>query len=161
MTLAACILLCAIGHLVRDGVPTTGSTQLARFLGAALCFGGALCVHPWQAAALAGAAVYAGFYTDMKHGDGQGADTPASIAYLFLSGFTSLTPLAIVTAPHGIVLCLAVGAAKPPIWVLAWLGNVSGKLPGVYPTRVAATAFGAAVGVIVALTVAHPPLPIH
>jgi hypothetical protein len=151
---ALCIALCAAGHLVRDGWPPLGSTQLARLAGAFLCFAGALEVQPhgWHAAVIAGA-VYAGFYADSRHGEGNEANSWRSIGFLALSGVTSLGPLALTAAlvvkGSAGFLCLA-GLTKCAIWPLCWWVKPDRWLPGVYPTRVAATLFGAVVGAIVA-----------
>lgn len=148
MSAALCILLVGFAHLVRDGWPATGSTQLARFLGGALCFAGALAVHSWQVAAVMAGTVWLGFYLDMKHGDGQGADNWASAGYLALSGVTSLFPLALVThwwlAMFGIV--------KVPIWFGCW--HVPQRF--IYPTRVAAVSFGVVVGIMINLNELAP-----
>lgn len=143
-----CILVCAGGHVFRDGTPATGSTQLARFVGGFICFLGALAVQPPAVAAAFGAAIWLGFYTDQKHGDGQGADNLKSMGYLALSGVTSLVPLALAAGwllgwRHlGIPVA---GLLKPPIWFFAWLAA-----PSWVPTRIAAAVFGALVGALVA-----------
>lgn len=155
MTLIAlCVLLCMVGHIVRDGWPPTNSTQLARFLGAFWCYFGAVAVHSTQwAAALAGA-VWLGFYTDMKHGEGQGAGAWRDVPYLLLSGVTSLVPLAILASwYHGwhYALILLAGIAKPPIWFAWWRARPDRFWSWCYPTRAAAITFGAVVGALLAL----------
>jgi hypothetical protein len=154
MSALICILLFAAGNIVRDGWPSLGSTHGARAAGAALCGLGAFAVSlDPVAAALIGAAILGGFYLDMKHGDGQGADTPASIGFLFLSGLTSLVPLAealTLSRAALAVLVLNVGFLKPGIWLLAWR-FLRGRTDWFLPTRIAAGAFGAVIGEAVAL----------
>jgi hypothetical protein len=154
MIAALCIALCAWGHVVRDGFPATGSTQLARLAGAFLCFAGALEMQPhgWHAAVLAGA-VYAGFYADARHGDGQGADNWRSIGFLALSGVTSLGPLALIAAlvvkGSAGFLCLA-GLVKPPLWWSMWRLAPDRWWAWAQPTRIAAGVFGMVVGGLLA-----------
>lgn len=151
--IALCILLCAVGHMVRDGWPTLHSTHLARGLGAAWCYFGALSLFsPHDAAALA-AAVWIGFYFDMKHGEGQGpwSGTLHNLPYLILSGVTSLVPLDValsaITGHYLIPWCLA-GLVKPAIWWTAWAIKPDRFWSFLQPTRVAAITFGAVVGAL-------------
>lgn len=170
MMIVLCILLCLAGHIVRDGWPSYKmmlgglvggrlewlyhlSTHLARVSGAVLCGIGGGLVGGWSFGAMAGTAVLAGFYIDMKHGEGQGADTTASYAYLALSGVTSIAVLVGLLAWLGnpwLSLWLLAGFTKPPIWILAWkyLRNI--QATWFQPTRVAAGVFGAVVGAIIA-----------
>jgi len=149
ISVIASVLFCAAGHLVRDGWPVLGSTHLARACGGLLCLAAALVVTGASLEGLLfGAAILVGFYTDMKHGEGNNATTLVDAGYLALSGATSITPLALAAwlIPGGSwVAALAIPAAailKPPVWFLARRINTYG-LPY---TRVAAVAFGAAVG---------------
>lgn len=172
MTFAgACLALFALGHVVRDGWPAWKtilgplvgtpfewvyhlSTQLARISGAAVCGLGAWMVHDWTMAAAIGVAVLAGFYVDMKHGDGQGASSWDDAGYLSLSGLTSLIPLALLAVflrgEHAAFIVFA-GFAKVPIWFGWWAlegksGRITAVWPWGYPTRLAAMTFGAVVG---------------
>src|SRR5258708_2585302 len=105
-SMLVCIALFAFGHVVRDGWPAWKdilaglvgtrfewvyhlSTQLARISGAVICGLGALMVHDWTMALELSGAILAGFYFDMKHGEGQGATTCDDAGYLALSGVTS------------------------------------------------------------------------
>lgn len=174
---ALCIVLFAAGHLVRDGWPPWrplvltwppllqrifNPTQLARVSGAVLCGAGAWAVHPPLASLWLALAVLAGFYGDMKHGDGQSATGWRDAGFLALSGVTSLGPLAAVEwwlsgDPHR-VLILLVGLTKIPIWFGWWAieghhgeRRMTGFWPWLQPTRLSAIAFGAAIGAMVAL----------
>lgn len=146
----ACIVLFALGHLVRDGWPATGSTQLARAIGGGFAIAGAAFASPH--AVLLGLAVWAGFYADQKHGEGQRGATWKDAAYLTLSGVTSLVPLACAEAwfngPWSFLL-LAAGLLKAPIWFGWWHSPVQQLGPWFQPTRLAALAFGALVGLVV------------
>jgi hypothetical protein len=154
MNTVLCIALFAAGHLMRDGSPPLHSTHLARALGAFFCLAGASAVlAPWPAV-LIGLAILAGFYTDQKHGEGQQARGWTDAAYLALSGVTSLAPLDLVVwavTGNGFPIAI-VGLAKPPIWFLCrYIGPDRFWAPA-YPTRVAATVFGAVIGLVIALT---------
>jgi hypothetical protein len=165
MSILLCILLFAAGHVLRDGWPSYKamlaglvgtrwewlyhlSTQLARLSGAILCGIGAALVGGSLFGLIVGAAILAGFYVDMKHGEGQGADTWASYSFLMLSGITSMAPLALVLLNPWLLL---VSAAKPPVWIIAWAGLRSHQDTWFVPTRVAAGVFGAAIGAAVIL----------
>lgn len=178
ISIALCILLCVIGHLVRDGWPpwresldaigrarwpswlqrATNPTQLARIAGALWCTAGAALLHTWGDSLLIGAAVLTGFYTDMKHGEGQGPDdtrahTWHNAPFLLVSGLTSLLPLALLA--HWLHWSLwppvlAWGALKPSIWFFSWWLSPNRWWGWLYPTRLAAMLFGALVGVIIA-----------
>jgi hypothetical protein len=164
MTLAiiACIILCAAGHLFRDGWPPTGGDALPRIGGGFLCgLGVALVV--WSAggswfippAIWGGIAI--GFYIDQDHAAGQSASGWSNVLYLTISGLTSMAALAIaavlIFSPSleatkwdmGLEV-LAVGFAKPPIWFGCWFVNPARFWTFLAPTRVAATIFGAVVG---------------
>jgi hypothetical protein len=161
MATAFCIALFALGHLVRDGWPSLGTTHGARAAGMALCCFGVSFVHPDFAAALIGVGVWIGFYTDQKHGEGQQARGWADAGYLALSGVTSVLPLAVfvaafdllpakfgnsgISGPYFEVLPL-VGLAKPPIWFLAWFVRPDRWWPWAEPTRASAILFGAVFG---------------
>jgi hypothetical protein len=171
MSVLVCIALFAAGHMVRDGWPgfkpmLSGligtrwewvyhlSTQWARISGAAICGLGA-----WSWLVFAG--ILAGYYFDMKHGEGQGpddtwGDTWTNLPFLALSGITSLIPLTMLSvvflgANHWPLVF--VGLAKVVIWPLAW--NLVNPRWGWFwePTRIAAMSFGAAIGAAVALGV--------
>lgn len=146
MNVLLCIILFGAGHCVRDGWPATGHTHIARVLGAFLCALGAFLIqfNPLDAE-IVFAAVGTGFYFDMKHGDGQGADNLKSYAYLLLSGITSLIPAAIAFYfyKHYIAYELAiVGALKPPLWGLSWKLLRNYQQTWFQPTRIAAIVFG-------------------
>ncbi len=145
----------AIAHLVRDGFPALGSTHLARFAGGAIATAGAWTLTDLHMAAVLGSAVWAGFYTDMQHGEANEGDWRPGI----VSGVSSLAPLAVaaavIVAPWwGTVAAL--GLIKPPIWRAAWALNPARirrqdwyplwAFPLAEPTRVAAMAWGALVG---------------
>jgi hypothetical protein len=141
-----CILAFAAGHCIRDGWPSLGTTHGARALGAFICALGAL--DP-----LVGLAVFAGFYTDQKHGEGQSARGWGDVKYLLLSGITSSIPLmflAFTTEVHFALLPL-VGLLKPGIWFAAWYVRPDRWHPWLEPTRVSAIAFGGALGAAVAV----------
>ncbi len=171
MTAALCILLCAVGHLVRDGWPSfrqletrlgadtwpawlrfiLNPTQIARVTGGLLVFLGALAVHAIGTAALLAGAVLVGFWTDMKHGDGQSATGWRDAGYLLLSGVTSLVPLALAGWWIGgstALLIMLIGLLKPPIWFGAWAVRPDRWWPFLDPTRVGAILFGASVGAL-------------
>jgi hypothetical protein len=156
-----CALMFGLGHLVRDGTPAwerilaplVGTrfepvyhlkTHLARLTGALVCGYGAVAVYgmTWLALALT-AAVLVGFYVDQQHGEANmGATEPAII-----SGTTSVAPAGVVFffAGHllsALFLVFVVSLAKPAIWKLAYR-FVPDRL---YPTRVAAAAFGCLLG---------------
>lgn len=145
------ILLFALGHLFRDGSPATGHTHVARWGGAFLCGLGALAIlAPWEAD-LVGLAMLVGFYVDQKHAKGQDTRGWKDAAYLAWSGVTSLVPLAALAAyicgPWTGLAALA-GLAKPAIWFgCAALKPARWWAPA-YPTRVAATLFGALAGLL-------------
>lgn len=155
--IALCVLFFAFGHLVRDGWPALHSTHLARFGGAIWCFDGLLAVADPNTAFFLGAAVWAGFYFDMKHGDGQSATGWRDAGFLALSGVTSLVPLFLVAGGHldlGALTytldfhyapVLLLGLTKPAIWFAAWAINPARWWTPAYPTRVAAVAFGCVV----------------
>jgi hypothetical protein len=152
LLIAICIALFALGHLFRDGSPTTDSTQIARLGGAFLCGLGALSVLPPHEALIVGLAMLVGFYTDQKHGEGQNARGWTDAAYLALSGFTSLVQLTLALiyfhGPWAGLVALA-GLIKPPIWFAAWAVNPARWWTPAYPTRVAAMIFGALIGAVV------------
>jgi YHS domain-containing protein len=143
-----CVVLAAFAHLTRDGTPSLGEnrTFLARLLGTGiLAFAGYL-AGEWLGAAF-GLAVGVGFWTDQKHGEGQNARDLTDGLWLLCSGVTSLLPLAVAFLLAGhwrtALLTTAVAALKPPVWFLAWRFPVK-----LYPTRIAATVFGALVGLL-------------
>jgi hypothetical protein len=150
---AVCIALCAMGHIFRDGWPATRSTHLARLGGGFWCLGGALAVDPGWHAPVYAAAVWLGYYFDMKHGEGQGADNWASMGFLALSGVTSLALVAGAAAwldgPWWALVALA-GLAKSAIWPLCWRVKPDRWWAWAQPTRIAAATFGAVVGAIIA-----------
>jgi hypothetical protein len=148
---ALCILLFAVGHLIRDGLPGTGSTHLARAIGAFFCMAGASAVLAPVPAVLVGLAVVAGFYFDRKHGEGQNARSAADTEFLMLSGLTSVAPL-VLLVPWAVLA----GVAKPPVWIAAW--KVVPERRWLSPTRAAATVFGALIGAAVALVPVLVPL---
>ena len=149
--IALCILLFALGHLVRDGYPATGSTQLARALGAAICGLGAFAVSSWSIALMVAGAILVGFYTDQKHAEGQRARGWTDVCYLLLSGVSSLVPLAgLEYYLRGDFYILVVGLLKPEVWFSAWRFIPVSWSPPAYPTRIAAFVFGATVGIAVA-----------
>lgn len=149
------IALCAIGGLVRDGMPPLGSTHAARGLGGFLCvLGGFLTTWDWTGALL-GFAVYLGFYTDCWHGEGMQARDWEDAGYLAVSGLTSLLPLAVASWwLDGAWWVALVALAKPAIWFTAWRLPVkwSHDPEGfLVPTRIAAVTWGALVGGILAV----------
>lgn len=156
MTIALCILLFGAGHLLRDGWPPIGHTNLgARPAGGALCvLGGALAMMPWWHGAILGGAVFIGFWTDQQHAAGQGARTATDAMWLAVSGVTSLIPLACAAAWFfglPFLALAAIGLAKVPIW-FSWMRSpIQSVGPWFQPTRVAAISFGLTVGAIVAL----------
>lgn len=155
--IAATILLCALGHLVRDGWPILGTTHGARLLGGFLCMlGGFLLTFAWPTTLL-GAALYAGFYADFHHGEGQRARNPRDALALAISGISSLAPLAAAAywalAPGAGWLWLA-GLVKPAVWFAAWRLPIgwSRDPDGILqPTRLAAITWGACAGGLLAL----------
>lgn len=146
----------ALGHMVRDGWPALGATLAARLAGGALAGLGAWCVTDWLPAAVLGLAVLAGFYTDQLHGEANRGAWRAGI----ISGCTSLVPLAAAAAGLALdplwLLIVAAGTLKPPIWRAAWALDplqFRSDVPQwaaelLEPTRVAATIWGALVGVL-------------
>lgn len=178
MTAAVCIGLFALGFLNRDGFPATGETQLARFVGAFWCMGGAAAVLSPVAAFAVGLAIWLGFYTDQKHAEGQQARDWKDAGYLALSGVTSLTPLVVALSTRfldggaaGWLVGLAfvvdlkvaaigalVGLVKVPVYFAAWRlfgENENGQRVPPFgwaqPTRIAAIVFGAVVGAAVSV----------
>ncbi len=163
---ALCILLFAIGGLVRDGYPPLHSTHGARALGATFCLAGALLVLPWLKAVLVGLGVWAGFYEDALHAAGQGPDNTwisarHNLPRLLVSGLTSVLPVALIgwwLIQERWGFLEFAGLAKPVIWPVAWyILPKSGLtryliLPPDYqesffaPTRIAAMTFGAVIG---------------
>lgn len=155
------VLLCGWGHIVRDGEPSFKkllaptnplyhlSTQLARFTGASICTVGLCFSFSLQTAAILGLAILIGFYTDSKHGEGQGAATLKDVMYLTISGITSILPLVCVLAYNYGLYALAymvVGLVKPAIWfTTAPFPKFFAKL-NAYTTEVAAGIFGALIG---------------
>lgn len=140
------VALVAAAHLVRDGFPALGSTLLARLAGTGFCVIAGALSGGWLGAAF-GLAVGVGFWTDMRHGEGQEARDWGDVLDLLCSGLTSLAPLVVAFALAGawwaIGGALLVAALKPLVWFAAW------RLPFVrsrHPTRWAATVFGALVG---------------
>lgn len=153
------VALMAVAHVVRDGLPALGRTFYARAAGAALCvLAGGLAGLSWQGA-LMGALIGAGFWADMKHGEGARARDLRDAAWLMLSGFTSVLPLAAGAGyMFGAALFSAValiGALmKPAIWFAAWALNLQGRWRSAEPTRVAAGVFGALIGIVVVIVLA-------
>ncbi len=149
----------AIGHVIRDGVPALGQTWLARATGGLAVTAGCLVLFSWPTALVLGLAVYAGFYTDMQHGEANKGDWRAGV----ISGCTSLAPLAAAAAGLHMSLwwlgVVATGLIKPLVWQFAWwldpgrLLNVvpMWAMPLTHPTRVAAIIWGAWVGVLVTI----------
>lgn len=158
MGIALCILAFGLGHLVRDGWPTLNTTQGARILGAVFCTMGAFLLHHDAIdGAVVGVAVLAGFYLDMKHGDGAGADSLKSIEDLALSGLTSVAPMAAAIAvyhetPWAAVL-LAAAVVKPLIWWSMWRIRPDRISSWAEPTRISAITFGLLFGAAVAALV--------
>jgi hypothetical protein len=146
MLFMACILLFAVGHVIRDGFPALGSTHGARALGAFSCLLGGLCVLAWPQAALVGLGVLAGFYIDQKHAAGQQARGWSDAGWLTVSGITSIAPLALVTLNPWLLL---IGLVKPGIWFAAWRIPFFEDSSFWYPTRVSAGVFGAVIGLAV------------
>lgn len=157
MGIALCILAFGLGHLVRDGWPALNTTQGARILGALICgLGGFALHHDAIDGAVVGLAVLAGFYLDMKHGDGAGADNLKSIEDLALSGLTSVAPMAAAIAvyhetPWAAVL-LGAAVVKPVVWWSMWRIRPDRISAWAEPTRISAIVFGllfgAATGVL-------------
>lgn len=177
MTATLCILLCALGHLHRDGYPAwrvilrplvggpfgwlqSLSTQLARLCGGALCTMGCLCLYPDRHGAILGALITLGFWADQKHGEGQGGSSASDASFLMISGMSSLFPL----ANYAGIFVMYAGLAKVPIWFFWWgmqrrfaidrylrVLNTGGpeKESLFVPTRLAAATFGALVGAAV------------
>jgi hypothetical protein len=150
--LALCILLFAIGYLVRDGWPATGRTNLgSRPLGAVLCGLGTWCVAPWWVALVITATELLSFYTDQKHGEGQQATSLKDAGTLAVSGVTSLAPVAFLGAyfnPY-YALALFAGLIKPLIWFSAWWIRPDRLWSWLEPTRVSAIIFGVLTGTII------------
>lgn len=152
---ALCIAIFAFAHLLRDGTPAIQiphGTQYARAGGLLLCAGGGYLVGGWMGALL-GASVGVGFWTDAKHGEGQRARGWVDVPYLIVSGVTSLLPLglaAILISPYYGLVVLA-GLAKPVVWFGCWrlMPYEIADTPFFYPTRWAATIWGALVGGLV------------
>lgn len=158
-------LMCGWAYIFRDGEPSYKnilaptnplyhfSTQLARITGAVICTIGLAPIYRWQALIL-GASILLSFYSDMKHGEGQGATSLKDAAYLTLSGVTSLVPIAGACAwllgwQYGAVLI--VGLLKPGIWfATAPFPRFFMRL-NMYTTEAAAGIFGAAIGLSIAL----------
>lgn len=149
-----------LGHMIRDGWPKLPRTFLARLAGGAAVTAGCLAVADATLALILGSAVFAGFYTDMRHGEGALADDWADWRDLAISGVTSLGPL--IAAAAWLVspwwgFGIAAGLLKPPIWIAAWEldpGRFAKLVPAwaaglTEPTRIAAVAWGALVGVLV------------
>lgn len=167
MYTALAVLLCLIGHVVRDGTPALGNTQLARAVAGLICGLGALLLFPWPWAIVFWLAIWVGFYTDQQHGKGQNAGWGANsaqedIGWLSVSGLTSVIPLALIAYFYGLSWMIVVGIVgaaglyKPAIWFLMWEIN-NGYWPNLRfpawfrpvmspPTRPAAGLFGAYVG---------------
>ena len=140
-----CVLLFTLGHVIRDGWPATGHTQLARLFGAAACGIGAYLYAGPLIGLAAGGGVLLSFYADQDHAEGQNAKGWRDAAYLMVSGLTSVAPI-VVTMVYFIhfkaVFIMFVGFFKPVIWFTAWrIAPAS-----VAPTRLAAAVFGAAIG---------------
>lgn len=149
---AFCVALFSLGHCFRDGWPATGHTHLARLGGAILCGLGACFSGGWEYGLIVGSAIWAGFYFDMKHGDGQGADNLKSFLFLALSGLTSLVPLAIALGFYSTPIYFAlplVGVAKDAIWPLCWKSGIDRLDPGHAAIRLAAILFGGLIGACV------------
>jgi hypothetical protein len=149
------ILLLALGHLVRDGSPPLGKTQVARYAGLVLCVMGAALaigrVSPtW--ALVAGLCVGIGYWLDQRHGEGQGADDWEDARDLAISGATSLALLIgfmgwFAGEWAGVALLLVGLLGKPALAFGAWC-VVPARL---YPTRWFAGAFGAAIGAVLVI----------
>ena len=138
------ILLSILAHLIRDGLPPLGRTTYARLLGTILCvIGSLLTSYSWEGLVI-GLAIGVGFWTDMKHGEGQQARNLKDAGWLLLSGVTSLLPLVIVSIyidTMWITILLA-ALVKPIIWFSAW------RIVTVSPTRLAAGWWGLIVGIL-------------
>lgn len=162
----SCTFLCGWGHIVRDGEPSFKkllgptnplyhlSTQLARLSGALICGLGLCLVYPALTASMLGLSILIGFYTDQKHGEGQGAATWKDAMYLTLSGVTSVIPLVsalVYFSGMSSLVYIAVGLAKPAIWfATAPFPKFFGKL-NMYTTEAAAGIFGALIGLTLVL----------
>ena len=132
-----------LGHAIRDGFPSLGSTALARILGGTVCGIGLFFFYNWIEAIVLTLSVIAGFYIDQKHGEGQRAAGVADFKWLLISGTTSVIATVIALAVFGYyrnaALLFAFGLFKPAYWKIAW------SLPAPQ-TRWAAMIFGALYG---------------
>lgn len=168
LQIIGCLLLFTMGHLFRDGWPTTGHTNFgARPGGGAICTMGSLLVAlPWHLVPVTiplvgwvwflpvlplavGGAVFVGFWTDSLHGAGQGADKPIDILYLTVSGVTSLIPLGVAAwflVGHEYVWVVAAGLIKAPIWYSMYAVHPERWYYFFIPPRISAMIFGAVVG---------------
>jgi len=153
--IAATILLCALGHLVRDGFPILNTTHGARALGGFLCtLGGFLLTWEWHGALL-GFALYVGFYADMLHGEGQRGRGWVDVLPLIISGCTSLLPLGLasilINPFYGLVVFA--GILKPLVWFGWWHLPIKWNPEAEFfvPTRMAAITWGALTGLLLSL----------
>jgi hypothetical protein len=154
------ILLLAWSHLYRDGYPATHSTHLARALGGfiAIC---AYSIPLGLPGAAVGAAIWAGFYIDAKHGEAQ-----ADAGWLNLKGWllrllSGSTSVALPAATAGVLAYFALvpwqlaltlvvaGLTKTVIWPFWWTVRPNRLWSFLEPCRVSAINFGAAIGTAV------------
>lgn len=169
MIAALIIVAVAVAFLVRDGYPRiVDGTQMPRLLGVLWCIAAAGLAFPGWEGVLVGAALGAGFWSDMLHGEGHRARGWGDVPELIVSGATSLAPLALALGINPSALlagywipdlqaCVIVVifgvVVKPLLWFGAW------RLPlpwnpeataFLHPTRLASLAFGACVGALIA-----------
>jgi hypothetical protein len=150
-------LLNAWGHLYRDGYPATHSTHLARAIGGFIAICASVLALGLPGVAV-GAAVWASFYLDQKHGEAQAdagwLDLRGWLLRL-LSGTTSVAlPAATAAtfaffhqAPLAVALGLSVaGLLKTVIWPAWWSIRPDRLWAFLEPCRVSAITFGGVIG---------------
>lgn len=150
-----CIVLMAVGHLVRDGWPPTGNTNFgSRPIGGIFCIFGCMSVFGAVVGGLLGLSVLIGFWLDQKHGEGHRARSWGDAGYLAISGITSVaftTGVAAYMFGWAAFVILALGVIKPAIWNFYWHLPFTWPNPSWWqPTRMSAITFGACFGGLLA-----------
>lgn len=149
-----CVVLTSAGHLVRDGWPPIGMTNLgSRPVGGLLCILGCIALFGWAIGGALGLSVFIGFWLDQKHGEGQRARNWEDAGYLAISGSTSVafaTAVAWYFYGWPAFVLSAMALLKPLIWNFYWHGFSWPSAGWLQPTRMSAITYGAALGGLLA-----------
>lgn len=163
------VLMVAAGYCLRDGWPPLERGLVARWGAALWCLAAGAVAAPGWVGVMLGAGAAAGLFTDVMHGEGARARGLRDVPALAISGTSSVLPLALVFGANpwalvqgywipdlpvlgGVVAAGALG--KPAIWFVAWLLPLPWNhepTAFLHPTRFAAIAAGAGIGLMLIL----------